>query len=187
MTWAITHRGGARLEVLPGGIARFSTDGGCTKRPDRARGGDTGPNRPRSPPSLAEDWLANGRSRPSAAACDRSSGANRNDIRLLEPTGAVAAARAKEPCTLDQAAMHGELACARHPVDIQRRGTKRKDPNGRTPLGLRWIVECATNGELRTTAPQPDRRSAQARRASPPPRSPHAPATPARPHVTYRG
>ena len=84
------------------------------------------------------------------------SGANRNDVRLLEPTlGAVAAAGLLEDIgTLhldrgyDYPVVRSRLAALGiDDVDIQRRGTKQPGTNKPSTLGLRWIVE-STNSWL---------------------------------------
>ena len=99
------------------------------------------------------------------------SGANRNDVRLLEPTlGAVAAAGLLEDIgTLhldrgyDYPVVRRRLAALGiDDVDIQRRGTKQPGTNTPTRLGLRWIVESTNSwlsnyGQLRRNT---DRRSA---------------------------
>ena len=99
------------------------------------------------------------------------SGANRNDIRLLEPTlGAVAAAGLLEDIgTLhldrgyDYPVVRSRLAALGiDDVDIQRRGTKQQGTNKPITLGLRWIVESTNSwlsnyGQLRRST---DRRSA---------------------------
>ena len=99
------------------------------------------------------------------------SGANRNDVRLLEPTlGAVAAAGLLEDIgTLhldrgyDYPVVRRRLAALGiDDVDIQRRGTKQPATNTPMRLGLRWIVESTNSwlsnyGQLRRST---DRRSA---------------------------
>ena len=99
------------------------------------------------------------------------SGANRNDVRLLEPTlGAVAAAGLLEDIgTLhldrgyDYPVVRSRLAALGiNDVDIQRRGTKQPGTNKPMRLGLRWIVESTNSwlsnyGQLRRNT---DRRSA---------------------------
>ena len=99
------------------------------------------------------------------------SGANRNDIRLLEPTlAAVAAAGLLEDIgTLhldrgyDYPVVRSRLAALGiDDVDIQRRGTKQQGTNKPITLGLRWIVESTNSwlsnyGQLRRST---DRRSA---------------------------
>ena len=98
------------------------------------------------------------------------SGANRNDVRLLEPTlGAVAAAGLLEDIgTLhldrgyDYPVVRRRLAALGiDDVDIQRRGTKQPGTNKPIRLGLRWIVESTNSwlsnyGQLRRNT---DRRS----------------------------
>ena len=99
------------------------------------------------------------------------SGANRNDVRLLEPTlGAVAAAGLLEDIgTLhldrgyDYPVVRSRLAALGiDDVVIQRRGTKQPGTNKPMRLGLRWIVESTNSwlsnyGQLRRNT---DRRNA---------------------------
>ena len=130
-------------------LSDVSIDGSLHKAPYGGEG--TGPN-PTDRAKLGWNWsVASERGGiPIGWAID---GANRNDIRLLEPTLDAVAANGLlvdiETLHLDRGydypvvrARLGELGL--HDLSIQRRGTKLAGKKQPVRLGLRWIVE-ATN------------------------------------------
>ena len=148
-------------------LHNVSVDGSLHKAPYGGEG--PGPN-PTDRAKLGWKWsvASEGHGIPVAWTID---GANRNDVRLLEPTIAAVAATGllSDVDTLhldrgyDYPVVRQRLAAfGLHELDVQRRGTKvpgvKKQPLN---LGLRWVVE-ATNswwsnyGQLRRST---DRRS----------------------------
>ena len=147
-------------------LEEVALDGSLHKAP--CGGEDTGPN-PTDRSKIGWKWSV-ASERHGVPVGWAISGANRNDVRLLEPTlAAVAAAGLLEDIgTLhldrgyDYPVVRRRLAALGiDDVDIQRRGTKQPGTNKPIRLGLRWIVESTNSwlsnyGQLRRNT---DRRS----------------------------